>query len=175
VSPDGTECTDRLAAETLAKGRFCPNLDRSGAQDAGEVLMIDEGALSERDRGRLRDEQAVWLVTVTPNGEPSPTPVWFVWDGSTFLIYSQRSKPKVRNIASNPNVALHFNADHEGEQVFVLSGQAALDRSAPTILENPAYLEKYAEGIPSIGMTPETVSEEYSEPIRVEPRSFRSW
>src|SRR5919198_1272304 len=63
----------------------------------------------------------------------------------------------------------------EGEQVFALSGTATLDPSAPAILDNPVYLEKYEQGIPSIGMTPETVSAEYSQPIRVEPRSFRSW
>jgi PPOX class probable F420-dependent enzyme len=137
--------------------------------------MIDEAELSERDRTRLQEEQAVWLVTVAPDGTPQPTPVWFVWDGSTFLIYSQPGKPKLRNIASNPNVALHFNADEEGEQVFALSGTATLDPSAPAILDNPVYLEKYEQGIPSIGMTPETVSAEYSQPIRVEPRSFRSW
>ena len=81
---------------------------------------------------------------------PQPTPVWFQWDGSTFLIYSQRDKPKLRNIAADPNVALHFNADDEGEQVFVLFGTARLDPSAPSVLGNPEYLRKYDDGIRSI-------------------------
>jgi len=137
--------------------------------------MIDESALSERDRRRLRDEQAVWLVTVRADGMPQPTPVWFHWDGSTFLIYSQRDKPKLRNIAADPNVALHFNADDEGEQVFVLFGTARLDPSAPSVLGNPEYLRKYDDGIRSIGLTPETMSEEYSQPVRIEPIAVRSW
>ena len=137
--------------------------------------MIDESALLERDRRRLRDEQAVWLVTVRADGMPQPTPVWFQWDGSTFLIYSQRDKPKLRNIAADPNVALHFNADADGEEVFVLFGTARQDPSAPSVLENPDYLRKYADGIRSIGLTPQSMSEEYSEPVRIEPMSFRSW
>ena len=27
--------------------------------------------------GRLRDDVVAWLVTVTPDGTPVPTPVWF--------------------------------------------------------------------------------------------------
>jgi PPOX class probable F420-dependent enzyme len=137
--------------------------------------MIDESALSERDRRRLQEEQAVWLVTVRADGMPQPTPVWFQWDGSTFLIYSQKDKPKLRNIAADPNVALHFNADDEGEEVFVLYGTSRRDPSAPSVLENAEYLRKYADGIRSIGLTPETMSEEYSEPVRIEPMSVRAW
>ena len=51
---------------------------------------------------KLRHEIAAWLTTVTADGQPQSTPIWFHWDGSTFLIYSQPGRPKLRNIAGNP-------------------------------------------------------------------------
>ena len=42
---------------------------------------------------RLRDEYLVWLTTVRADGLPQPSPVWFLWDGETVLIYSQPGKP----------------------------------------------------------------------------------
>jgi PPOX class probable F420-dependent enzyme len=137
--------------------------------------VIDQEALSDRARQRLKDDMAVWLVTVRADGTPQPTPVWFVWDGSTALFYSMPGKQKLRNIAANPSVALHFNADSDGEDVLVLTGRAAIDPSAPVILDNPAYLDKYAQGIKDIGETPESVSADYSQAVRVEPFSVRSW
>jgi PPOX class probable F420-dependent enzyme len=137
--------------------------------------VIDESALSERDGRRLREDLAVWLVTVRADGMPQPTPVWFVWDGSTLLIYSQPGKPKLVNIASNPNVSLHFNSDPDGEDVLIVFGNAELDPTAPPMIKNPAYLQKYKKGISDIDLTPETASAEYSQPVRIEPTSFRAW
>ncbi len=31
----------------------------------------------KRLQERLRDEEIVWLVTVSPDGVPQPSPVWF--------------------------------------------------------------------------------------------------
>ena len=64
-----------------------------------------------RVAARLRDELVAWLVTVKPDGTPVPTPVWFWWDGETVLVYSQPGKPKLRNIAANPRVALALRTD----------------------------------------------------------------
>jgi PPOX class probable F420-dependent enzyme len=49
---------------------------------------------------KLRHEIAAWLTTVTAGGQPQSTPIWFHWDGSTFLIYSQPDRPKLHNIAT---------------------------------------------------------------------------
>jgi PPOX class probable F420-dependent enzyme len=97
--------------------------------------VIDETELSDRSRQRLREEQVVWLTTVGADGVPQPTPVWFWWDGSVFLVYSQAEKPKLCNIASNPNVSVHFNSDREGEDVLIFTATAMLDPSAPPMAE----------------------------------------
>ncbi|MDQ5851450.1 MAG: TIGR03667 family PPOX class F420-dependent oxidoreductase [Chloroflexota bacterium] len=93
----------------------------------------------------LQDEFVIWLVTVSPTLEPQPNPVWFLWEQDALLIYSQPDKPKLRNIAHHPAVALHLNCDRYGDHVVVLAGQARIDATAPAADQLPAYLAKYRE------------------------------
>ncbi len=124
---------------------------------------------------RLKEEQVIWLTTVRGDGMPQPTPVWFLLDGETILIYSQPGAYKLRNIAHNPNVALSLNCDAEGGNVLIIFGQAHIDPGTPKAHLNLAYLEKYREGITDINMTPESMSAEYSIAIRVNPIHVRSF
>ena len=124
---------------------------------------------------RLNEELIIWLTTVRPDGMPQPTPVWFLWDGETFLIYSQPNAKKVRNLTQNPKVALNLNSNAEGDDVLIIFGQAQIDPGAPLAYLNPAYLEKYRQGIMNIDMTPESMSSEYSTVIRIIPERVRSF
>ena len=67
-----------------------------------------------RASGRLGGEPVGWLTTVRADGQAQSTPVWFLWDGDTFLLYSQPDAQKVRNVAANPKVSLHLNDDGDG-------------------------------------------------------------
>jgi PPOX class probable F420-dependent enzyme len=51
---------------------------------------------------RLHEEEVAWLTTVRQDGQPQSVPVWFLWEGEEFLIYSQPGRQKLRNIAKNP-------------------------------------------------------------------------
>ncbi len=124
---------------------------------------------------RLADEQVIWLTTVGASGTPQPNPVWFLWDGETFLIYTQPTSFKVRNIRHNPRVALHFDSGEGGEDIVVFTGTALLDESAPMAHQNPAYLEKYRSGIADIQMTPESMAMSYNVAIRVKPDKERGF
>jgi len=124
---------------------------------------------------RLRSEEIIWLTTVRQDGTPQPSPVWFLWDGSEFLIYSQPDKPKLRNIKRNKRVALHLNSDESGGEMAAFAGEARIDRRAPTAKDVPDYVRKYARGIKSIGMDPDSFSKSYSVAIRVRPTSVRAW
>ncbi len=124
---------------------------------------------------RFKDEQIIWLTTVRQDGMPQPTPVWFYWDGNTFLIFSQPKAKKLANIRQNPKVALNFNSDTDGGDVLILFGQARIDPAPVTIQENLPYVEKYRQGIADIGMTPESMTNEYSVAIRVTPEQVRSF
>lgn len=54
-------------------------------------MVIDQGTeFGARVARRLREQQVVWLTTVTPAGSPLPRPVGFVWDGGDVVsVYSQ--------------------------------------------------------------------------------------
>jgi PPOX class probable F420-dependent enzyme len=130
----------------------------------------DFGARATR---HLEGDRIVWLATVGRDGTPQPSPVWFLWDGDTVLIYSQPSTPKLRNIAQRPRVSLHFNCTESGGDVVVITGDASVDTAVPPVDANADYRDKYADGIRAIGMTPETFARAYSVPIRIRPTSLR--
>lgn len=118
---------------------------------------------------RLRDERIIWLTTVGSDQTPQPIPVWFLWNGRTLLIYSQPNTQKLRNIAINPKVALHFDGDGLGGDIVVLTGEAQIVTDVPVANEVPEYVEKYREGMARIGMTSDGFARAYSVGIRVTP------
>ena len=123
----------------------------------------------------LRDDLVAWLVTVTADGTPVPTPVWFWWDGETLLVYSQPDKPKLRHIAANPHVAVALSFDEVGDLRAVVTGDAVVDGSAPAAFELPGYIDKYRDEIARLGSNPEQFSRAYSVPIRIRPTRLRAW
>jgi PPOX class probable F420-dependent enzyme len=137
-------------------------------------MRIDTGSeFGGRAARRLRDELIYWLVTVDPDGTPQPSPVWALWDGETFLIYSQPDTPKLRNVASRPRVALHLDGDGRGGDIVIVTGDARIVSDAPPAARVPEYIAKYGEGIRRIGMTPESFARAYSVAVRVTPARLR--
>lgn len=124
---------------------------------------------------RLQEESVIWLVTLRADLTPQPSPVWFYWDGETFLIYSQQDKPKLRNIRLNPTVALHFDTDGSGGDVVIFAGEAWIDSGTSRVDRVEGYLQKYRQGIADLGGTPEEFARSYSVPIRVRPTKLRGF
>jgi PPOX class probable F420-dependent enzyme len=123
---------------------------------------------------RLADELIGWLVTVNGRGAPQPSPVWFLWDDGSILLYSQPETAKLRNIAANPRVAMHLPADAVGDDVVIVSGRAARSDDPPAH-ELPDYLDKYGELIERNGWTPESFAADYSVPLRIRPTGLRGF
>lgn len=127
---------------------------------------------------QLQTEQIIWLTTVNQTGQPQPSPVWFIWRDGEIVIFSEPAAPKIRNIRANPKVSLTFNTDEHGNQVTVLQGEAVLredEATAADVAGYPDYVEKYASGITSLNLTPETMLSQYSQVITVTPVSMRGW
>jgi PPOX class probable F420-dependent enzyme len=124
---------------------------------------------------RLRTEVVAWLTTVSGDGQPVPTPVWFWWDGDSILVYSQREKPKLRHIAGNPRVAFALRTDELGDEITVISGTAAVDPASPSADGLPGYIDKYAALIERLGADPASFAGEYSVPVRITPTKLRQW
>jgi PPOX class probable F420-dependent enzyme len=136
--------------------------------------MIDTTTeFGSRVARRLREEPIIWLTTVRDDFTPQPSPVWFWWDGATFLIYSQPATPKLRNIAARPKVALHFDSDGQGGNIVVFTGAAYIDDRTPAANEVPDYLAKYRDSIDRIGMTSSTFAQSFSVALRVTPTNLR--
>jgi PPOX class probable F420-dependent enzyme len=137
-----------------------------------QVIEIDESTdFGARVAAHLRDDVAIWMTTVTPRGGPLPSPVWFHWDGGDDVIMFSQPGARQRNIEANPRVSLNFAGDGRGGDIVVLSGPATIEEPSPERVA--AYVEKYAEHIPRIGLNPESFRARYSVPIRIELTRLR--
>ena len=124
---------------------------------------------------RLRTEPVAWLTTVRADGQAQSTPVWFLWDGDTFLLYSQPDAPKVGNVAANPMVALHLGDDGLGGDIVTFDGEAAVEPDTPRADRVDGYLDKYRTAIEALGYEPGPFARSYSTAIRVRPTRVRIW
>jgi PPOX class probable F420-dependent enzyme len=124
---------------------------------------------------RLAGERIIWLTTVTPDGQPVPSPVWFIWEGDSFLIYTRPNTVKLRNIATNPRVSLNLDGDHTGGAIVIVSGEAAVDGTAVAADEHVQYSARYSDGFNRLRMTPEQFAQRYSVAIRVRPTGYRAY
>lgn len=121
---------------------------------------------------RLRTAPIIWLVTTRGDGRPHLAPVWFLWDGSSVLIFSYPNTQKVRNLRRNPAVMLALDTADDGNDVVMIEGRAAI-LDDPTVRATlPAFAEKYAALRSS---TPEEWADRFSQALRVTPTRLISW
>jgi PPOX class probable F420-dependent enzyme len=132
----------------------------------------ETGARAER---RLREEEIAWISTVRSDGQPQSVPIWFLWEGETFLIYSQPGRQKLRNIARNPRVGLNLNSNAHGGDVVRVEGRAGIVQDAPPASEVGEYVEKYRDSIARIGFDPQSFARAYSVAFRVTPTRWQVW
>jgi PPOX class probable F420-dependent enzyme len=126
----------------------------------------EAGARAEE---RLRSEEVARRATVRPDGQPQSVPVWFLWDGEGFLVYSRPGARKLRNIEANPKINLNLNSNANGGDVVRAECVAEVLADAPPAAEVGLYLEKYREGIGRIGFDPGGFARAYSVAIRATP------
>jgi len=132
--------------------------------------------LGRRIAERLQTERAIWLTTVDPGGTPQPNPVWFLWDGSTVLVYSHNRARRLRNLRTNPRVSLNFDSANGGDaDVHIITGSARIASEEPPVTQCEPYLAKYAEAIVEIGMEATKFAQEYSVPLRITPEKVRGF
>ncbi|GAA2906133.1 TIGR03667 family PPOX class F420-dependent oxidoreductase [Streptosporangium fragile] len=126
-----------------------------------------------RVRHRLTEERVVWLTTVTDGGIPCPNPVWFWWDGESFLIYNWDRARRPANLRARPRVSLHFDGGPHGRDVVVFTGEARLlDDPVPAHLV-PGYLAKYREAMIRLEGSPEAFGRTHPTALLVRPTGIR--
>jgi PPOX class probable F420-dependent enzyme len=143
---------------------------------AGTKWGLDPGTpFGKRVERRLREDPLIWLTTVDAQGAPQPSPVWFLWDGTEVLLYSEPDKPKLRNIEANPRVALNLDGDGQGGNVVIIRGEARIAPEMPPATEVPEYARKYDAGgfFKRIGITGPMFAGKYSVPVVIRPLGLR--
>ena len=127
------------------------------------------------DHERLRTDEVIWLITVRKDGQPQPVPVWHLWDGERIFIYAREGSQKLRNIASNPRVALVLDTRDHGDRVIRMDGAARVTRDPVSPVEHQSFLERYRPGLVRIGRTPETFARDYTCAIEIQPDRWYIW
>jgi PPOX class probable F420-dependent enzyme len=60
---------------------------------------------------RLATAETYWIITINPDGSPHVTPVWGNWIGEAAYFSCGDATQKARNLARDPRVAIHLDAD----------------------------------------------------------------
>jgi len=136
-------------------------------------LLDPSTAAGKSAERRLKKEIVIWLATSGAEGRPHAVPVWFLWDGDSFLVYSVPGQ-KVNDIEANPKVEMHLNTGPEGEDVVRIDGEAKRLRRHPLAYKVPDYIRKYAALVKSYGWTGEGFSNQYHIALRIRPTKFRT-
>ena len=74
----------------------------------------------------LLDRPTATLGTIRRDGSPQASVVWYLWDGSTFLISTIPTTAKWRNLRRDPRCSLCVEEPESGQMV-VAYGRARLD------------------------------------------------
>ena len=139
------------------------------------MIQIDTSTeYGARVARRLAEEQIVWLSTTGTDGTPQPNPVWFFWDGTRMFVQSQPDAAKLRFLARNPRVAVHFNSTPGGGDIVVFTGVAVVGGTMPPEIL-AAYVEKYHQGFTALGLDAAGFLRSYSVLITITPRRARGF
>jgi len=108
---------------------------------------------------RLEKSRNFWIGTVGPDGCPHTMPTWGVWVEDTLYFGGGPNTRWSRNLAENPNVAVHLES---GDDVVILEGTVGRITSAndPRMTRiDDAYEAKYQmrHGIPVWSLRPKKV------------------
>ena len=124
---------------------------------------------------RLQTNLMAWLTTVNQAGRPDSVPVWFlVRDDDSILIYSQPGKAKLRNLDTNPNVALGLDVTDIGRDIIRIEGTAVHVAGHSPADQVPGYVAKYTERIGAMFATVEKFAEAFTEAIVITPNRLHA-
>jgi PPOX class probable F420-dependent enzyme len=122
--------------------------------------------LTQEVAERLSSDHYGWLTTVAKSGQPVPRLVWFYFDGSDVIVYSEPNAAKVRHIKNHPRVSLNLDSDGNGSGIIVVGGNATVDAEGADPLKDEQYRVKYGELAKTFGFSEEFIAA-YSTRLKV--------
>jgi PPOX class probable F420-dependent enzyme len=87
---------------------------------------------------RLSSDKYGWLTTVAKSGQPVPRLVWFYFDTTDVIVYSEPNAAKVRHIRAHPRVS------------FIIGGVTSVDAEGADPLADERYLAKSTSTRPAL-------------------------
>jgi PPOX class probable F420-dependent enzyme len=83
--------------------------------------------LSPRQRERfLRGRHVAVLVTIGPDGEPVPTPIWYLYRDGRFYFRTETNAIKAKNIQRDPRVSICIQEERAPYKAVIAHGKAEL-------------------------------------------------
>jgi PPOX class probable F420-dependent enzyme len=111
--------------------------------------------LTQEVSERLNSDHYGWLTTVAKSGQPVPRLVWFYFDGTDVVVYSEPNAAKVRHIKNHPRVSLNLDSDGNGAGIIIVGGNASVDAEGGDPLKDEHYRAKYGELAANFGFSEE--------------------
>jgi len=102
---------------------------------------------------RLKSDSYGWLTTVAKSGQPVPRLVWFFFDGTDIVVYTEPGAAKVRHVRNHPQVSLNLDSDGNGGGIIVVGGPARVDAEGIDLREDAPYWAKYRQLSDQFGLT----------------------
>src|SRR5260221_1150626 len=138
------------------------------------MQMLDPASeAGARTLDRLEHELMGWMTTVNPDGQPQSSPIWFLWQDGTILVYSHVRAPRNANVEANPRVTFNLNTDADRDDVATIEGEAPINLALPPSSDNPAFQAKHGHMLERYGWTPQWLAENYPVPIVITPTPWR--
>lgn len=89
--------------------------------------MTSSSLYDEQARAVLQQPVIARVSTVSPDGYPHTTPVWFILDGDDLLIFGNRDTRKAKNIRHNPKGCLSIGGDPVGTPAYLIEGAFTIE------------------------------------------------
>jgi hypothetical protein len=146
-----------------------PRVDRPAIPAAYGVAAATEFVDWSHVERRLEEDRVYWVVTVGPDARPRVRPIDGIYADGTVWVGGSPETRWVRDLASNPHVAVHLDGVHE---VIVLEGEAEMLRSV-----EPEQAERLAAAsnakFPEYRMTAKVYVQRGA--IAIRPRKVIAW
>lgn len=117
--------------------------DQRGLSGQLTESAFTDTVVSDDIRKRLSIERYAWLTTVDRSGVPTPTLVWFRFDGKSVTVYSHPRAARVTHIFEHPQVSLHLESDGTGSSLVIAGGTAAVTAEGVDPREDREFWAKY--------------------------------
>lgn len=82
--------------------------------------------LTERQKQFVREARIGRLVTIGQDGSPHVAPIWYAYGDDAFLILTDETSLKVKNIKRDPRVVLCIDDEQPPYHYVIARGEASL-------------------------------------------------